>query len=51
MVSVLIVNDQSLQRLALRVLLSAESGLTVVGEAASGSTRSCAHHSVPTSSS
>ncbi|MEU5322240.1 hypothetical protein AB0G67_36645 [Streptomyces sp. NPDC021056] len=36
MVSVLIVNDQSLQRLALRVLLSAESDLTVVGEAASG---------------
>ncbi|MEU9241118.1 response regulator transcription factor [Streptomyces sp. NPDC048385] len=36
MVSVLVVNDQSLQRLALRMLLSAEPGLTVVGEAADG---------------
>ncbi|MEU3515673.1 response regulator transcription factor [Streptomyces sp. NPDC006654] len=35
-VSVLVVNDQSLQRLALRVLLTAEPGLTVVGEAADG---------------
>ncbi|MEU2422519.1 response regulator transcription factor [Streptomyces sp. NPDC007851] len=34
MVSVLVVNDQSLQRLALRMLLTAEPGLTVVGEAA-----------------
>jgi DNA-binding NarL/FixJ family response regulator len=36
MVSVLIVNDQSLQRVGLRMLLAAEPGLTVVGEAASG---------------
>lgn len=36
MVSVLIVSDQSLQRLALRMLLTAEPDLTVVGEAASG---------------
>ncbi|MER6353610.1 response regulator transcription factor [Streptomyces sp. NPDC001634] len=36
MVSVLVVNDQSLQRLALRMLLAAEPGLSVVGEAASG---------------
>ncbi|KPI14700.1 two component transcriptional regulator, LuxR family [Actinobacteria bacterium OK074] len=36
MASVLIVNDQSLQRLALRMLLDAESDLTVVGEAANG---------------
>ncbi|MFF7983671.1 response regulator [Streptomyces sp. NPDC007901] len=36
MVSVLVVNDQSLQRLALRMLLTAEPGLTVVGEAADG---------------
>jgi DNA-binding NarL/FixJ family response regulator len=36
MVSVLVVNDQSLQRLGLRMLLSAESDLTVVGEAAGG---------------
>jgi DNA-binding NarL/FixJ family response regulator len=36
MVSVLVVNDQSLQRLGLRMLLSAESDLTVVGEAADG---------------
>ncbi|WP_406446144.1 response regulator transcription factor [Streptomyces sp. NBC_00631] len=36
MVSVLVVNDQSLQRLALRMLLAAEPGLTVVGEAADG---------------
>jgi DNA-binding NarL/FixJ family response regulator len=36
MVSVLIVNDQSLQRLGLRMLLAAEPGLTVVGEASSG---------------
>ncbi|GAB7110746.1 response regulator transcription factor [Streptomyces phaeofaciens JCM 4814] len=36
MVSVLIVNDQSLQRLGLRMLLSAEPGLTVAGEAANG---------------
>ncbi|MGY5046628.1 LuxR C-terminal-related transcriptional regulator [Streptomyces sp. 900105755] len=35
-VSVLVVNDQSLQRLALRMLLAAEPGLTVVGEAADG---------------
>ncbi|MEW2302826.1 response regulator transcription factor [Streptomyces sp. NPDC006655] len=35
-VSVLVVNDQSLQRLALRMLLTAEPGLTVVGEAADG---------------
>ncbi|MGY6018759.1 LuxR C-terminal-related transcriptional regulator [Streptomyces spinosirectus] len=34
MVSVLLVNDQSLQRLGLRMLLTAEPGLTVVGEAA-----------------
>ncbi|MFD9003298.1 LuxR C-terminal-related transcriptional regulator [Streptomyces sp. NPDC059582] len=36
MVSVLVVNDQSLQRLALRMLLSAEPDLTVVGEVAGG---------------
>ncbi|MCX4902952.1 response regulator transcription factor [Streptomyces sp. NBC_00878] len=36
MTSVLIVNDQSLQRLGLRMLLAAEPDLTVVGEAASG---------------
>lgn len=36
MVSVLIVNDQSLQRVGLRMLLAAEPDLTVVGEAASG---------------
>ncbi|MFJ9566576.1 LuxR C-terminal-related transcriptional regulator [Streptomyces fuscichromogenes] len=36
MVSVLVVNDQSLQRLALGMLLAAEPGLTVVGEAADG---------------
>ncbi|MFF3936993.1 LuxR C-terminal-related transcriptional regulator [Streptomyces phaeofaciens] len=36
MVSVLIVNDQSLQRLGLRMLLSAEPGMTVAGEAAYG---------------
>ncbi|KAB1141518.1 response regulator transcription factor [Streptomyces luteolifulvus] len=36
MVSVLIVNDQSLQRHGLRMLLAAEPGLTVTGEAASG---------------
>ncbi|MGW7548605.1 LuxR C-terminal-related transcriptional regulator [Streptomyces sp. NPDC054770] len=36
MVSVLVVNDQSLQRLAVRMLLAAEPGLTVVGEAADG---------------
>jgi DNA-binding NarL/FixJ family response regulator len=36
MVSVLVVNDQSLQRLALRMLLAAEPDLSVVGEAASG---------------
>ena len=35
MVSVLIVNDQSLQRVGLRMLLAAEPDLTVVGEAAS----------------
>ncbi|MEU2282662.1 response regulator transcription factor [Streptomyces sp. NPDC013178] len=35
-ISVLVVNDQSLQRLGLRMLLAAEPGLTVVGEAASG---------------
>ncbi|MEV7322070.1 response regulator transcription factor [Streptomyces sp. NPDC093970] len=35
-VSVLVVNDQSLQRLALRMLLAAEPGLTVVGEATDG---------------
>ncbi|CAM5265203.1 LuxR C-terminal-related transcriptional regulator [Streptomyces aurantiogriseus] len=35
-VSVLVVNDQSLQRLGLRMLLAAEPDLTVVGEAASG---------------
>ncbi|MFJ9535755.1 LuxR C-terminal-related transcriptional regulator [Streptomyces sp. NPDC101225] len=34
MVSVLLVNDQSLQRLGLRMLLTAEPDLTVVGEAA-----------------
>lgn len=36
MVSVLVVNGQSLQRLALRTLLTSEPGLTVVGEAAGG---------------
>lgn len=36
MVSVLVVDDQSLQRHALRMLLTAEPDLTVVGEAASG---------------
>ncbi|MER5428747.1 response regulator transcription factor [Streptomyces sp. NPDC002588] len=36
MVSVLVVDDRSLQRLALRVLLAAEPGLDVVGEAVSG---------------
>ncbi|WP_155057732.1 LuxR C-terminal-related transcriptional regulator [Streptomyces blattellae] len=36
MVSVLVVNDQSLQRLALRMLLAAQPDLKVVGEAASG---------------
>ncbi|MPY61658.1 LuxR C-terminal-related transcriptional regulator [Streptomyces spongiae] len=36
MVSVLVVNDQSLQRLALRMLLTAEPDLTVVGEAVGG---------------
>lgn len=36
MVSVLVVNDQSLQRLALRMLLAAEPDLTVVGEAVDG---------------
>ncbi|GAA3768986.1 response regulator transcription factor [Streptomyces coacervatus] len=36
MVSVLIVNDQSLQRVGLRMLLAAEPDLTVIGEAASG---------------
>ncbi|MGW3417644.1 LuxR C-terminal-related transcriptional regulator [Streptomyces phaeochromogenes] len=36
MTSVLIVNDQSLQRLGLRMLLAAEPDLTVVGEAATG---------------
>ncbi|MEU0967935.1 response regulator transcription factor [Streptomyces sp. NPDC005917] len=36
MVSVLVVNDQSLQRLALRMLLAAEPGLTVAGEATDG---------------
>ncbi|MFE7277859.1 LuxR C-terminal-related transcriptional regulator [Streptomyces sp. NPDC057623] len=36
MVSVLVVNDQSLQRLALRMLLDPEPDLSVVGEAASG---------------
>ncbi|MEU2620268.1 response regulator transcription factor [Streptomyces sp. NPDC007157] len=36
MVSVLVVNDQSLQRLALRLLLTAEPGLTVAGEATDG---------------
>jgi len=36
MVSVLIVNDQSLQRVGLRMLLATEPDLTVVGEAASG---------------
>ncbi|MCX4743536.1 LuxR C-terminal-related transcriptional regulator [Streptomyces antibioticus] len=36
MVSVLIVNTQSLQRLGLRMLLGAEPGLTVAGETASG---------------
>lgn len=36
MVSVLVVNDQSLQRLALRMLLDREPDLSVVGEAASG---------------
>ncbi|MGP4006582.1 LuxR C-terminal-related transcriptional regulator [Streptomyces sp. 4N124] len=35
MVSVLVVTDQSLQRLALRMLLAAEPDLSVVGEAAS----------------
>ncbi|TXS48103.1 DNA-binding response regulator [Streptomyces sp. uw30] len=35
MVSVLVVNDQSLQRLALRMLLGAEPDLNVVGEATS----------------
>lgn len=36
MVSVLVVNDQSLQRLALRMLLAAEPDLVVVGEAVDG---------------
>ncbi|WP_037677464.1 response regulator transcription factor [Streptomyces griseus] len=36
MTAVLIVNDQSLQRLGLRMLLAAEPGLTTVGEAADG---------------
>ncbi|MGW0760945.1 response regulator [Streptomyces sp. NPDC002814] len=36
MVSVLVVTDQSLQRLALSMLLAAEPDLSVVGEAASG---------------
>lgn len=36
MASVLIVNDQSLQRVGLRMLLDAESDLTVVGDTASG---------------
>ncbi|MGW2912759.1 LuxR C-terminal-related transcriptional regulator [Streptomyces asoensis] len=37
MASVLIVNDQSLQRVGLRMLLAAEPDLTVVGDTASGS--------------
>lgn len=36
MVSVLVVSDQSLQRLALHMLLAAEPALTVVGEAEGG---------------
>ncbi|MFI5793707.1 LuxR C-terminal-related transcriptional regulator [Streptomyces sp. NPDC051677] len=36
MASVLVVNDQSLQRLGLRMLLAAEPDLTVVGDTASG---------------
>ncbi|WP_328371857.1 response regulator transcription factor [Streptomyces sp. NBC_00445] len=36
MVSVLVVTDQSLQRLALHMLLAAEPDLSVVGEAANG---------------
>ncbi|GGN76584.1 hypothetical protein GCM10011579_057850 [Streptomyces albiflavescens] len=36
MVSVLVVNDQSLQRHALRLLLTAEPDLTVIGEATGG---------------
>ncbi|MER6160466.1 response regulator transcription factor [Streptomyces sp. NPDC001868] len=36
MASILIVNDQSLQRLGLRMLLTAEPDLTVVGETARG---------------
>lgn len=36
MASVLIVNDQNLQRLGLRILLTAEPDLTFVGEAAGG---------------
>ncbi|GHG88528.1 LuxR C-terminal-related transcriptional regulator [Streptomyces lanatus] len=36
MVSVLVVNDQSLQRLALRMLLGAEPDLSIAGEATSG---------------
>ncbi|MEV0222153.1 response regulator transcription factor [Streptomyces sp. NPDC050704] len=36
MATVLIVNDQSLQRLGFRMLLAAQPGLTVVGEAATG---------------
>jgi DNA-binding NarL/FixJ family response regulator len=36
MASVLIVNDQSLQRLGLRMLLAAEPDVTVVGDTASG---------------
>ncbi|MER7689793.1 response regulator transcription factor [Streptomyces sp. NPDC097610] len=36
MTTVLIVNDQALQRLGLRLLLEAEPGLTVVGEATDG---------------
>ena len=36
MTSVLIVHDQSLQRLGLRMLLAAEPDLTIVGEATSG---------------
>ncbi|WP_371674352.1 response regulator transcription factor [Streptomyces sp. NBC_00289] len=36
MTTVLIVSEQALQRLGLRMLLTAEAGLTVVGEAANG---------------
>jgi DNA-binding NarL/FixJ family response regulator len=43
MVSVLVVNDQSLQRHALRLLLTAEPDLTVIGEATGGNEAVRAH--------